>query len=377
MTFNKILTILSVVGIVLTTSCGNGSNQEVPGVKYETKVVQPENRTYNLEFPATMAGTHEVKVYPQVNGVITSMKIQNGDFVQRGQVLFVIDQTPFRLAVQNAKANLSVAQSQLQTARLQYDSNSNLASKKIVSDFVLSEARNSYNAALAAVEQAKSQVALAETDLAHCTITAPCTGLVTTNNYVEGSMATAGNPSELCTVSESKEMEVKFSINEATMLDIIREFNMKSSPKGLVCEDGKPLSDKMPLLQLRLKDNSIYDINGSFAFISGSIDRATGSAQCIAKFQNPNGVLRSGLSATVIFPYAANNVLCIPQTAAVRMQDKYIVYVVGKDGTVQGVLCEVIPSNDGKEYFVTSGLKAGDEVVTNGARKLKNGDKIR
>lgn len=377
MNCSRFLTLLSIAGVLFTTSCGKEENQKAPTVKFETKVLHPEDRTYDITLPATLSGQHEVKVYSQVSGVITSVRVNNGDLVQRGQVLYVIDQTPFKLAVQTAKANLSVAQAQQQTAKLQFNSTSNLAAKKIVSDFVLSEARNAYNAATAAVEQARAQVAIAETDLSHCTITAPCSGLVTTNNFTEGSMATVGNPEQLCTVSENQDMEAKFSINESDMLEMIKEFNLKPSANGLVSSDGLPLSAKLPQLQLKLKDGTIYSERGSFAFISGSIDRATGTAQCIAKFKNPKGLLRSGLSANIIFPFAANQVICIPQTAAVRMQDKYTVYIVGKDGKVQGVLCEVIPSNDGKEYFVVSGLKNGDEVVVNGARKLKNGDKIR
>ncbi|MDO4510702.1 MAG: efflux RND transporter periplasmic adaptor subunit [Bacteroidales bacterium] len=363
--------------LLLASSCGKEDNQKAPTVKFETKVLHPVDRTYNIDLPATLQGTHEVKVYSQVSGTITSSKVHNGDLVQRGQVLYIIDQTPFRLAVQTAKANLSVAEAQMQTAKMQFESTSKLAAKGIVSDFTLNEARNNFSAASAAVAQARSQMAIAQTDLNHTVITAPCTGLVTTNDFTEGSMVTVGNPQQLCTVSENKEMEVKFSINEADMLALIREFHLTPSASGLVCEDGLPLSAKLPQLELKLKDGTTFDEKGTFAYISGSVDRATGTAQCIAKFQNAKGLLRTGLSANVVFPFAAKQVICIPQQAAVRIQDKYTVYIVDKDGKAQGVLCEVIPSNDGKEYFVVDGLKAGDEVVVNGARKLKNGDKIK
>ena len=89
-------------------------------------------------------------------------------------------------------------------------------------------------------------------------------------------------------------------------------------------------------------------------------------------------MLRSGLSANVISPVSLDSVLSVPQTAAVRLQDQMMFYRVKQDGTVEGIICkEVYPSNDGTEYYVFEGLKAGDEVVTNGAGKLTNGQKIR
>jgi membrane fusion protein (multidrug efflux system) len=79
----------------------------------------------------------------------------------------------------------------------------------------------------------------------------------------------------------------------------------------------------------------------------------------------------------VIMPIKMDSVLCVPQTAAVRLQDQLMFYRVKKDGTVEGVICQAFPSNDGKEYYITEGLEPGDEVVTNGVRKLSNGMKIR
>ncbi len=78
-----------------------------------------------------------------------------------------------------------------------------------------------------------------------------------------------------------------------------------------------------------------------------------------------------------IIPIDLDSVLCVPQTAAVRLQDQLMFYRVKKDGTVESVVCQAYPSNDGKEYFIIEGLNPGDEVVTDGVRKLSNGMKIR
>jgi len=83
------------------------------------------------------------------------------------------------------------------------------------------------------------------------------------------------------------------------------------------------------------------------------------------------------LSANVIIPITLDSVLSVPQTAAVRLQDQLMFYRINQDGTVEGIICKAFPSNDGKDYYITEGLKAGDEVITNGVGKLSNGQKIR
>ena len=90
----------------MMVSCGGDQTQfEMPMVKYETKVLQPETEVYNMTLPATTVGTMEIKVYPQVDGVVTKRNYTPGTIVQKGQTLFVIDQTEYQLGVQSAEAN--------------------------------------------------------------------------------------------------------------------------------------------------------------------------------------------------------------------------------------------------------------------------------
>ena len=121
-------------------SCKGGSQGNAAAalqVKYETKVLQTESRVYHLTFPATLSGDTEISIYPQVEGIIKVCNCSSGIKVKKGQTLFVIDPTEFRLSVQSAQANLSAAQAQMETTRLQYESNRTLAEKKIISDYVL------------------------------------------------------------------------------------------------------------------------------------------------------------------------------------------------------------------------------------------------
>jgi membrane fusion protein (multidrug efflux system) len=349
---------------------------ELPMTKYETKVLQPEPKTYNTSFPATTCGVTEIKVYPQVEGIVTKKNYVPGTVVQKGQTLFVIDPTEYQLSVQSAEADLKVAKANLETTRLQYESNQKLFEKKIISDYVLNTSLNSYNSAQASVSQAQAQLNIARTNLGYCTVTSPVTGFIAGNEYSVGDMVSRAK--YLCTVSDISQVKANFSITETDLLSLVREYHLITGKNGMEGPNGSLVSDVLPKVKLKLKDGSIYQQEGRVTVIGAIVNQTTGTSSCEAVFDNPDGVLRSGLSANVIIPVSLDSVLSVPQTAAVRLQDQMMFYRVKQDGTVEGIICkEVYPSNDGTEYYVFEGLKAGDEVVTNGAGKLTNGQKIR
>ena len=168
--------------------------------KYETKVLQPETKIYNMTFPATTCGITEIKVYPQVEGLVTKKNYTPGTIVQKGQTLFVIDPTEYQLSVQSAEADLKVANANLETTRLQYESNQKLHEKKIISDYVLNTSLNEYNSAQATVSQAQAQLNIARTNLGYCTVTSPVTGYIAGNEFNVGDMVSRAR--YLCTVSD-------------------------------------------------------------------------------------------------------------------------------------------------------------------------------
>ena len=358
-------------------SCGGSQTQfEMPMVKYETKVLQPETKVYNMTYPATTSGTSEIKVYPLVEGIVTQKNFTSGTIVQKGQTLFVIDPTEYQLNVQSAEANLKVAKASLETTRLQYESNQKLYEKRIISDYVLNTSLNAYNSAQATVSQAQAQLNIARTNLGYCTVKSPVTGYIAGNDYSVGDMAS--RVKHLCTVSDISKVTANFSITETDLMGLVMEYHLSSGKNGMEGPNGSLVSDVLPKVKLKLKDGSIYKYDGEVTVIGAIVNQNTGTAACEADFENPDGVLRSGLSANVIIPISVDSVLSVPQTAAVRLQDQMMFYRVKQDGTVEGIICkEVYPSNDGTEYYILEGLNPGDEVVTNGAGKLTNGQKIR
>ena len=363
------------MAVALVACGGNSRKDRGVQVKYETQVMKPESRVYNLYIPASLHGVSEVEVYPQVSGIIREVNFKDGIRVTKGQTLFVIDQTEHKLRVQNAQANLAAAKAQMETTRLQYETNRKLAEKRIVSDYVMATSQNAYHVAQAAVEQAQAQLAMAQTNLGYCVVRSPITGIIKENGFKIGEVADLTNL--LCSVSDNSQIQAWFSYTESQLLELLDRYDLKPSSEGLKDIDGRTASAKLPRLKLLLKNGQEYRHEGVVTEIGGIVDSKTGTVICKATFPNPEDELRSGLSATLVFPTKMNGVFRVPKTAAVHLQNQLLFYRVRKDGTVEGVICEAIPSNSGRNYYVKSGLRSGDEVVINGVQNLSNGMKVR
>ena len=132
----------------------------------------------------------------------------------------------------------------------------------------------------------------------------------------------------------------------------------------------------MPEVDLQLNDNSLYGKKGKIESISGVIDRQTGTVVARAVFPNDSRLLHSGASGSVIMPSTYKDCIVIPQGATVQMQDKTLVYKV-VDGKATSTLITVAGINDGREYVVLTGLKAGDEIVSEGAGLVREGTQVK
>ena len=130
---------------------------------------------------------------------------------------------------------------------------------------------------------------------------------------------------------------------------------------------------KLPAVSLKLSDGSIYPLKGEIETISGIIDTQTGSSNMRATFANPHKLLRSGGAGVIMIPMKSDSALLVPQKATYEIQDKKFVYVVNDDSTVKSTEITISSIDNGKDYMVLSGLKAGDRIVVEGVNTLKDG----
>lgn len=361
------------------TACGIDMPKETK-TSYETMTVKKQDITVPLKFSAKLKGQSDVTISPQVSGQLMRICVTEGQRVNKGQTLFVIDSRnaqnelqSARANLQAAQANLSAAQAQANSAKLEFESNKNLFEKKIVSSYMLENSRNSYNQALAAISQAKASVTQAQSavnrarvNLGFCTITAPVTGVIGEILVRPGDQVSPAT--NLTILSGNTKMDAEFSVTEALI--------EASVSAGLTQEDKMKHIADLPDVTFVMKNGTEYPHKGRITSLTGVVDAATGSLGAKASFPNPDGHLFSGIQGTVVLPIAQKDVMVIPQTAVVKLQDKQQVYKVKADSTATAVTVTTADTGNGKDVIVTNGLKVGDKIVTVGANNVQEGQQV-
>ena len=350
---------------ITLTSCGGstqqGQEQQAQAMPYKTMSVSAGDRELEQNYSATIRGRQDIDIYPQVSGRLTQVLVNEGDVVRKGQTLFIIDQVPYQAALAQAKANIQAAKAALSTAKITLDAKQRLFNEKVISQIELDMARNSYQSAEASLVQAKAAELSAHNNLSYTAVTSPADGVVGTLPYRQGTLVSSAMPSPLTTVSDNSQMYVYFSLGEKMLLDLTRKYgSLEAAVKS------------MGAVQLRLSDGSLYESTGTVESISGVIDRTTGASSLRAKFANPNHLLHSGATGSIILKHSYSNIIVIPQAATYQLQDKVFAYKV-VDGKATSTLITVEPINNGTEYLVTDGLKAGDVIIAEGAGLVREG----
>ena len=346
-------------------SCGQ--SDKTTGKAPEFAVITVETTTANLtnSYPATIRGKQDVEIRPMVSGFITKLHVDEGSVVRKGQVLFSIDPVQYQAAVNSAKAAVETAKAAVNTQELTVNNKRELNKKNIISNYDLQMAENQLAQTKAQLAQAEAQLVNAKNNLSYTSVTSPSDGVVGTIPYRVGSLVSPSVATPLTTVADISEMYAYFSMTERQLLSQIREGG-----------STKEILEKMPDVQLQLIDGTMYADSGRVETISGVIEQKTGSVTMRALFPNQRNVLRSGSTGNVVFPNPMTNVIMIPQSATTEIQDKKFVFVVQPDNTLKNTEIQVFKLNDGKYYYVTEGLKAGDKVVMEGVQNLRDGASI-
>lgn len=359
---------LSVVAIAaVLASCGGGK-QGKPNFgdnEYAVRTVATQSAELQTTYPATIRGVQDVEIRPKVSGFITRLCVKEGQTVSKGQLLFVIDNVTFAAAERQASAAVNAAKSQLSTAKLTLENSEKLYKANVIGDYEMQSVRNAYESAKASLAQAQAAHASAKENLNFCYVNSPAAGVVGTLPYKVGALVSPSTPQPLTTVSDISTMQVYFSMTEKDMLE------MSKTEGGM-----HAAISSYPAVKLQLADASVYAHEGKVAAVSGVIDATTGSVQVRADFPNPEKLLKSGGSGSVVVPHINSAAVVIPQEAVAQVQDKYFVYVVGKDNKVKYTSVTVDPKNDGQNYIITSGLEAGDRFVSKGISGLTDGTEI-
>ena len=353
-------------GLVILSACNQSTKTAPKGeTYYETLEVSLCDRTLSTGYSAAISGVQTVEIRPQVSGMITDILIEEGENVRMGQVLFVIDQTPYRAAHQIAVANVKSAEASLSTAELVYQSNKDLFEEDVVSEFDLMTAQNNLIEAQARLTLCKAEEINASNNLSYTEVRSPVNGVASMIPYRVGALVSSTISQPLVTVSDDSRVYAYFSMAENQMLDMVQQYG--SLDKAI---------RQMPEVELMMSNGQRYEHTGKINAISGTISETTGAVSIRAVFNNRNHLLRNGGSGTIVIPTTLKDCIAIPQSATYELQDRIFVYKV-VDGKASATEILVTPQNNGKEYIVTSGLEVGDIIVAEGAGLIKEGTPIR
>lgn len=355
---------VTIIGVLSLAGCSQKAEQQSGGGSYPLLTIKPADRNLSVKYSGVIEGKQDVEVRAQVSGKITKICVDEGAHVNKGQVLFVIDQVPYRAALEKAKATVATAEANEANARQTWEGKKMLYQDHVVSDFELNTAQNEYKSAKAALLQAKAELTDAENNLSYTEVRSPVDGYAGMTSFRIGALVSSSTTEPLINVSDNSEMYVYFSLTEKQVLSLTSQYgSLDAALKSF------------PEVSLVLNDGTVYEKKGKVDAISGIIDKTTGTVSLRAKFDNSDRRLLSGGQANVVVPYSRKQCIVIPQEATYEIQNRIFVYKV-VDGKAVSTPIEVFEINDGSEYIVESGLKTGDVIVAEGAGLMKEGTEI-
>ena len=361
-------TALTAIALLLTldnctpTSGGNAALQQ-PAQALPVVTVSNSTATTYKEFSAALQGSKDIEIRAQVDGYLDRIYVDEGAYVNQGQLLFKVNDQPYREQLNNARANLAAAKANLANAEINVFKLTPLVENNVVSDIQLRAAKAGYEAALASVTQAEAMVGSAQINLGYTTISAPADGYVGRIDVEAGSLVGTSTVAPLTMLSEIKEVHAYFSFSEREFLEFISRFEGKTIQEKI---------SKMPPVELILADNTVYPFKGRVETVAGQFDNTTGAISFRATFQNASGLLRSGNTGRIRIPRVVESALVVPREATFELQDKIFVFAVSDSNKVVSTPIQVSDNMD-NFYLVETGLKAGDKIVYAGLDRLNDG----
>ena len=361
--------IFSLILLTASVFCSCRQNEKTVSTKsdafYPTLEISLSDITLTTGYSAAISGVQTVEIRPQVSGMITDILIEEGESVRKGQVLFVIDQTPYKAAYEIAVASVKSAEAALSTAKLVYESNKDLYEQDVVSEFDLMTAKNDLIDAEARLALCKAEEVNASNNLSYTEVRSPVNGVASMIPYRVGALVSSSITQPLVTVSDDSKVYAYFSMAENQMLDMVQQYGSLNNAIR-----------QMPEVELIMSNGQVYEHKGKINAISGTISESTGSVSIRAVFNNRNHLLRNGGSGSIIIPSEHKNSIVIPKASTYELQDRIFVYRV-IDGKASSTEISVSPQDNGKEYIVTGGLSVGDIIIAEGAGLIKEGTEIK
>lgn len=324
------------------------------------KTLSPETVRIWSSYSGRLQAVDYAEIRPEASGRIMAVKFTDGATVKAGDVLFVIDPSPYEAAVAKAEANVKSAVNNAALAKTEAVRAENLLRTQAIPQRLYDERANAEKVADAAVSAAKAELKQAKIDLDHAYVKAPISGRVSRAEITVGNLVQAGPGAPLLTsIVSSDGIYADFEIDEQTYLKSIRAQAQTSDKER-----------EIPV-EMTVRNDEAHPYKGTIYSFDNKIDTASGTIRARAKFTNEDGSLVPGMFVSV--KLASNSdapVLLVPEQAVGTDQNKKFVYVVGDDNKVQYREITLGAETNGRR-IVDAGLKEGDRVIAGGIQMVR------
>jgi RND family efflux transporter MFP subunit len=333
-----------------------------PDVEF-TEVVQRDVPTYQ-EWVAQLNGRYNAQITPRVQGYLLQQNYIDGFFVKKGQLLYTIDPHAFEVAVEQAKAQVAVAEANLSGADTNVARDKPLAAQNAIPQKQLDTDLATQAANQAQLDAAKAELAQAQLNLSWTKVYSPIDGIAGLSTAQIGNLV--GTSTNMTTVSQVNPMWAYFNISES---DYLSRATMISD-----VINGKQVSS--PAIEFIQANGVVYPRKGRIVLVNREVVSQTGTIQLAAQFPNADAILRPGGFGRVRFETGFNpNAMLIPQAAVIEVQSVYQVAVIAP-GNKTSFRLVTVGDKVGTDWLIKSGLKTGDKVIVQGFMKLREGTPV-
>jgi len=361
---------IAVFAALAAAACGNDAPPPAPPPP-EVGVITLKAEAVSLthELPGRVTAFETSEVRPQVNGIVRRRYFTEGMMVRRGQLLYQIDDAPYRAALDTARGQLARAQASIQSTALQAQRYTDLARINAVSRQDADNARAAAQQARAEVAVQRAAVQAANVSLGYTQVRAPISGRIGRSVFTTGTLVQAGQPDALATIQRIDPVYVDMAQSAASLLDL------RTAMAGGSMTNGGTRGARVSLL---LPNGAPYPVEGRLQFAEVGVDASTGAVTVRATFPNPEGLLLPGMFVRArLLERIVPNAVMVPAKGVSRDEaGRPTVLVVDRQNKIALRRIETSRLVEGR-WLVTNGLSPGERIVVEGGEKAPPGTVVK
>lgn len=341
--------------------------EEIYPVVTVEKVKQEDVAIYG-EYVGRIRAQQFVEIRARVEGYLENMLFEEGTYINKNQLLFIISQDRYKARVDKAKAQLNKDKAQARKAERDLERIRPLYEQNAASQLDLDNAIAAYETAKASVSMSEADLYQAELELGYTTVNSPISGYITESEVDLGTLVGPSAKSHLATIIKMDTVLIDFSM---TALDYL-----KSKERNVEFGQKDTTRSWQPHVTITLADNTIYPYQGLVDFAAPQVDELTGTFSVRAEMTNPDRALLPGQFTKVrLLLDVRENANVVPLKSVDIEKGGAYIYVLRSDATVERRFIEIGPEIN-NNVVVERGLSAGEFIVTEGYHKLNPGDKV-